>query len=213
MKKRDTLCARNIKKWQSSAEETSRRLQDVPSVKFCERHVSAEGSSSKAADTCCRKRAVPLALTFTSVDVTQGRPRAFCLLFCCRARCYGFLREGCSPERRRRTSTTHIRCCIRKGNRAPEVCGSVFVEIRSGSKQSDPVRSNPIRSLRSPFWLDVGALDQLCPTEIAYWAKNYVTILTRAARWMTYFYLKLTHWKRSDRNCSGNNGFAPLAAL
>ena len=30
-------------------------------------------------------------------------------------------------------------------------------------------------------------LGQLCPTKIAYWAKNYVTILTRAAHWMTYF--------------------------
>jgi len=27
-------------------------------------------------------------------------------------------------------------------------------------------------------------LDQLCPTQMVYWAKNYVTILTRAAHWM-----------------------------
>jgi len=27
---------------------------------------------------------------------------------------------------------------------------------------------------------------QLCPTQMAYWAKNYITILTRAAHWMTY---------------------------
>jgi len=28
---------------------------------------------------------------------------------------------------------------------------------------------------------------QLCPTEIAYWVKNYVIILIRAAHWMIYF--------------------------
>ena len=27
--------------------------------------------------------------------------------------------------------------------------------------------------------------EQLCPTQMACWAKNYVTILTRAAQWMT----------------------------
>ena len=45
------------------------------------------------------------------------------------------------------------------------------------------------------FWLPVTqsyrfviiGLVQLCPTHVAYWAKNYVTILTRAAHWMTYF--------------------------
>ena len=31
-------------------------------------------------------------------------------------------------------------------------------------------------------------LDQLCPTEIGYWAKNYVTVLTRTAHWMTYYW-------------------------
>jgi len=25
---------------------------------------------------------------------------------------------------------------------------------------------------------------QLCPTQMAYWAKNYVTVLARAAHWM-----------------------------
>jgi len=30
------------------------------------------------------------------------------------------------------------------------------------------------------------ALDQLCPTQMAYWAKNYVIVLTRATHWMTY---------------------------
>ena len=35
-------------------------------------------------------------------------------------------------------------------------------------------------------------LEQLCPTKIAYWPKNYVTILTRAVlmnatQWKTYF--------------------------
>jgi len=28
------------------------------------------------------------------------------------------------------------------------------------------------------------ALNQLCPTQMAYWAKNYVTIFTRAEHWM-----------------------------
>jgi len=27
-------------------------------------------------------------------------------------------------------------------------------------------------------------LDQLCPAQMAYWAKNYVTALARAAHWM-----------------------------
>jgi len=29
-------------------------------------------------------------------------------------------------------------------------------------------------------------LDQLCPTQMAYWAKNYVTVFIRAAHWITY---------------------------
>jgi len=29
-------------------------------------------------------------------------------------------------------------------------------------------------------------LDQLCPTQMAYWAKIYVTILTMAAHWRAY---------------------------
>jgi len=29
-------------------------------------------------------------------------------------------------------------------------------------------------------------LDQLCPTQMAYWAKIHVTISTRAAHFMTY---------------------------
>jgi len=31
------------------------------------------------------------------------------------------------------------------------------------------------------------ALDQLCPTEIFYWVRSYITILMRVAHWMTYF--------------------------
>jgi len=29
-------------------------------------------------------------------------------------------------------------------------------------------------------------LEQLYPTQMAYWAKKYVTMLTRPAHWMTY---------------------------
>jgi len=29
-------------------------------------------------------------------------------------------------------------------------------------------------------------VDQLCPTQVAYWAKNHVASLTRAAHLMTY---------------------------
>jgi len=29
-------------------------------------------------------------------------------------------------------------------------------------------------------------LDQLCPTQLAYWAKNHITISTRAAHFMIY---------------------------
>jgi len=36
-------------------------------------------------------------------------------------------------------------------------------------------------------------LEQLCPAEVAYWVKNYVAILTRAAHWMTYFDLSKLH--------------------
>jgi len=32
----------------------------------------------------------------------------------------------------------------------------------------------------------VVVLDQLCPTQMAYWAKNHVAILTRTAHLMTY---------------------------
>ena len=44
---------------------------------------------------------------------------------------------------------------------------------------------------------------------VAYWAKIFVTVLTRAAHWMTYFDLsklkfKLIYWKLSNPNCSGN---------
>jgi len=30
-------------------------------------------------------------------------------------------------------------------------------------------------------------LRQLCPTQMAYWAKHYVIILTRAVHWITYW--------------------------
>jgi len=40
-----------------------------------------------------------------------------------------------------------------------------------------------------------GWLIQLCPTQMAYWGKKYVTILTRAAYWMTYLWA--THWMTS----------------
>ena len=33
----------------------------------------------------------------------------------------------------------------------------------------------------------IKCLGQICPTQMAYWAKNYVTILTRAANWKTYW--------------------------
>jgi len=29
---------------------------------------------------------------------------------------------------------------------------------------------------------------QLCPTQTAYWAKKFVTMLTRAAHWITYYW-------------------------
>ena len=35
--------------------------------------------------------------------------------------------------------------------------------------------------------IDCKVLNQLCPTQMAYWDKNYVTILTRAAHWMAYY--------------------------
>jgi len=34
-------------------------------------------------------------------------------------------------------------------------------------------------------WLNFDGLEQPCPTQIAYWAKTYITILTRAAHWIT----------------------------
>jgi len=37
-------------------------------------------------------------------------------------------------------------------------------------------------------------LDQLCPTKMAYWAKNYATVLARAPHWMTYFWGQHTEW-------------------
>ena len=64
-------------------------------------------------------------------------------------------------------------------------------------------------------------LHQPCPTQMAYWAKNYTAILTRATHGMTlmravrcmaYFdlsklniqYLKTMYSKRSNPNCNGN---------
>jgi len=44
---------------------------------------------------------------------------------------------------------------------------------------------NMIYLLRVPKNYFVFGLDQLCPTQMAYWAKNYVIVLTRAAHWMT----------------------------
>ena len=63
--------------------------------------------------------------------------------------------------------------------------------------------------------------------KFAYWTKNYVTILTKAANWMTYYWgpciqwlaltfatkisFKLMHWKRSNLNCDGNDYVAPVS--
>ena len=41
-------------------------------------------------------------------------------------------------------------------------------------------------------------LNQLCPTQMAYWAKNYVTILTRAAHLMANFDLKKTNLAKTN---------------
>jgi len=38
-------------------------------------------------------------------------------------------------------------------------------------------------NIQSLFWV---RLAQLCPTQMAYRAKNHATVLTRAAHWMTY---------------------------
>jgi len=39
---------------------------------------------------------------------------------------------------------------------------------------------------RNPFLAKNQTLRQLCPAKMAYWAKNYVTVLPRAAHWMAY---------------------------
>jgi len=31
-------------------------------------------------------------------------------------------------------------------------------------------------------------LNQLCPTQMAYWTRNYVTVFSRVAHWMTYYW-------------------------
>ena len=41
-------------------------------------------------------------------------------------------------------------------------------------------------SFRRIWSTKLQGLDQLCPTQMAYWAKKYVTILTRAAHSVTY---------------------------
>jgi len=47
-----------------------------------------------------------------------------------------------------------------------------------------------VRTRKMELGLDFrNSVDQLCPTQMAYWANNYVTILTRAAHWMAYFEL------------------------
>jgi len=40
-------------------------------------------------------------------------------------------------------------------------------------------------------------LEQLCATQTAYWAKDYVTILTRAAHWMAYFDLRKLNFAKA----------------
>ena len=44
-----------------------------------------------------------------------------------------------------------------------------------------------ISALRIGSVLFVDWLEQLYPTQMAYWDKDYVSILTRAAHWMAYF--------------------------
>jgi len=44
------------------------------------------------------------------------------------------------------------------------------------------------------IFLRLHCLDQLCPTQLAYWAKSYVTALTRAADWMTYLWEPHIEW-------------------
>ena len=63
-----------------------------------------------------------------------------------------------------------------------------FHKFLTSAPAPDPKEKRRILS-ESPLALRIrGYLwyGQLCPTEIAYWAKNYATILTRAANWMTY---------------------------
>ena len=45
-----------------------------------------------------------------------------------------------------------------------------------------------------PHRLDYDCLSQLCPTQTAYWAKYYVTVLARAAHFMTYYWGPHIEW-------------------
>ena len=61
--------------------------------------------------------------------------------------------------------------------------------------------SNHLHSRNHRLEQEIHDLDQLCPTQMTYWAKNYATILTRAAHWMAYY------WGQQNvriLNCNGN---------
>jgi len=45
-----------------------------------------------------------------------------------------------------------------------------------------------------PPRLGCDCLSQQCPTQMDYWAKKYVTTLTRAAHWMTYYWGPHMEW-------------------
>ena len=100
-----------------------------------------------------------------------------------------------------------------------ELFRAVFLFIWCGNGVPAPV------FLALHAWVWCLRLVQLCPTYMAYWAKNYVithhclnqsrtlnNISRRDAHWMVYFnlskanyiWLKLMSWKASNPNCSAN---------
>jgi len=79
----------------------------------------------------------------------------------------------------------YVWCCSSRTSRSWWIAHSMQHHRRGCNN------SKCYRNLRRMKILVSKHLMQLCPTQMAYWAKNYVTILTntsnRAAHWMAYF--------------------------
>ena len=101
---------------------------------------------------------------------------------------------------------------------------NIFQKFDSCYTEKNFINSSSLKTVhdvmeRLPIVNDL-FLDQLCPTQMAYWAKKschylnqgrtFYDILIRAAYWMAIFNLsklnfaQAMYWKRQNNNCNGN---------